>query len=260
MHQLHDMRRCGRPARAAAPAGRAALDLRQQIVGRADGRARGQHLVRQPSEILDERELQHARPRPELPDRQRGDALIAVEKRREPRNVEPAVAVADQFDGNRVDAGFARVLPQRQRRELAVVGAREIPADVENVRRHEVKVVEEPFGRGRHEAAVVHVGREGAVHLAKHARVLFEPGKDAAAPPPAPGIHGEACRERHRALVEPLDAEQLIAEGFEDQRDFSSPAVMSASRAAAAAGWRSPPRRSARPRPARTRARRRLLR
>ena len=89
---------------------RVAVDAREQRVRGAARRARVEDLVGQPAQVLDERELQHARPRPQLADRERRDALKAVEEERELRHIEAAVAVADQLDGNRVDARVARLL------------------------------------------------------------------------------------------------------------------------------------------------------
>ena len=60
-------------------------------------------------QVLDERQLQHARPRPQLADRQRRDALEAVEEAASSCwTIEAAVAVPDQLDGHRVDARVAR--------------------------------------------------------------------------------------------------------------------------------------------------------
>ena len=64
----------------------------------------------EPAEVLDQRELEHARPGPQLTERQRRDPLIAVEEQRQLRQVEPAVGVAEQRDRHRVDARFARFL------------------------------------------------------------------------------------------------------------------------------------------------------
>ena len=155
-----------------------------------DGRARVEHLVGQPPEILDERELQHARPRPELADGERSDALKAVEEKRELLNIEAAVAVPDQLNGNPVDACVARLLPNRERRQFAIVRARKILADVDDVGCDEVEVVEEPFGGGRYELTVVHILGKRMVRRAQGPGIVGEPRKDAARAT-APRVHGE---------------------------------------------------------------------
>ena len=231
MQQLDDARGVDVGWERVEPRCRAAFEIRQQIVGGAHRRARREHFIRQPAEILDERELQHARPRPHLPDGQRSDALVAFEKQRQLRDVEAAVAMADQLDGDRIDARLARALAQGQRRKLAVVPAGKVLADVENVRGNEVKVVEQPFRRGRDEQTVVHVGRERAVGRSQRGGVLLEPREDASRPCAAARIDREARREGQCALLEPLDPEQLVAERLYRQRGVP---VIRASRTAAA--------------------------
>ena len=89
---------------------RAGFDRRHVRSAASRARRACHRLVGQPPEILDQRELQHARPRPQLADRQRRDALIAVQEDAELVTIDAAVAVAHQFDGHRVDPRFARVL------------------------------------------------------------------------------------------------------------------------------------------------------
>ncbi len=187
------------------------VDPRHVRVGRAPGRAGGERLVREPPEVLDERELQHARPRPELADGERGDRLEGVQPAHELGAVEAAVAVADQLDRERVDAGVPRLLPRGELGQLAVVAAREVLADVPDLGGDEVVVVEEPLRRGGDELAAVHVAGERAVRLAQHADVVVEAREDA--PRRASRrVHREAGRERAGPLVEALDAEQLVPE------------------------------------------------
>ena len=69
-------RRRARPS--AAPVSACAQDSRRRCMR---ARVRAQNLVGQPAQVLDERQRQHARPRPQLADRQRRDALVAVQER-----------------------------------------------------------------------------------------------------------------------------------------------------------------------------------
>ena len=98
-------------------------------------RARFERLLRQPAQVLDEGELQHARPGPQLADGQRGHRLVAVHEAHELLPVQAAVAVTDQLHGHGVDAGVARELARGELGQLAVVAGREVPADVPGSRR-----------------------------------------------------------------------------------------------------------------------------
>jgi hypothetical protein len=60
--------------------------------------------------------------------------LIAVQEQRQLWQVEPAVAVTQQLDGDRIDARITGALPSRQRRQLAVVAARQVAADFDDLR------------------------------------------------------------------------------------------------------------------------------
>ena len=95
----------------------AVVGSRHVVVGGAAGGARRQQLLGQAAQVFDERQLQHARPRPELADRQRRDALVAVQELDQLLAIEPAVAVANQLDRDRVDARLTGVLARGERRQ-----------------------------------------------------------------------------------------------------------------------------------------------
>ncbi len=98
-----------------APSAALVVRPRDVAVGGPARRARRQQFLGQPAQVLDERQLQHARPRPQLADRQRRDALVAVQELDQLLAIEPAVAVADQLDGDRVDARVTGVLARGER-------------------------------------------------------------------------------------------------------------------------------------------------
>ena len=205
--QLHD-RRVRDAVRPYRPAVRVAV---QQVIVRALPRSPRRHdLVGQPADIFNQGQRQHARPRPQLADRQRRDALIAVEKRLELLPIEPAVAVPDELDRHRVHARLAPLLAGRERRQLPRVRRREIAPDVHDLRRQEVEVVEQPFRRGGDEHAGSHVAREREVGAAEHARVVREAGEDASRP--HPWCDDEPRRELQRAVFETLRADELVTE------------------------------------------------
>ena len=92
---------------------------RQTYAIRGTARAAGgQQLVGQPAQVLDERELQHARPGPQLADRQRRDLLVAVQELDQLLPIEAAVAVADQLRPRSRRRG-----PARRARAPASVGS-----------------------------------------------------------------------------------------------------------------------------------------
>ena len=162
------------------------------------------------AQVFDQRELQHARPRPQLAERQRRDALIAVQEQRELRQVEPAVGMAEQRDRHRVDARLARLLARGERRQLAVIAPRQVLANFDELRRDQVKVVEEPLGRRRDEGAFAHILGERAIRRFEDALVVAQPRIDAAGVPP-PRIDRETGRQGERPLIEPLGAQRFVA-------------------------------------------------
>jgi hypothetical protein len=180
-------------------------------------------LLRQPPEVLDEGELEHARPCPQLADRQGSHGLVAVHEAHELLAVQAAVAVADELDGHRVDPGIARPLPERQLRQLSVVAGGKAPADVEDLGRHEMEVVEDPFLRGSHELAAVHVLGHGEVRLAQDAGVVLEARQDVARGASGARVESEPGGEGARALLQTLDAQELVAQRPLGRRGGSLP-------------------------------------
>jgi hypothetical protein len=224
LEELHDERgveHARQRGRRSLPGG---VDPGHVGVGRATGRARGERVVREAPEVLDERELQHARPRPELTDGERGDRLEGVQPAHELGAIEPAVAVADELNRERVDAGAPRLLAHGELGQLAVVAAGEVLANVPDLGGDEVEVVEEPLGRGRHELAPVHVAGERAVRLAQAADVVLE-AREHAPRRPSRRVHREPGRERARPLVEALHAEELVPERLLGSSERAAPAA-----------------------------------
>ena len=183
--------------------GRRGVEAQHVRVGGAAGGAADQDLVGQPAQVLDQRELEHARPRPQLADGQRRDALVTVEEVRELRQVEPAVAVAQQLHGHGVGARLAGVIARDERRQLPVVAQRQVLADLDDFRRDQMEVVEEPLGGRRDERTMAHVFGQDAVRVSQHPLVVAQARIDAARAAAA-RIDREAGREGERALFEPL--------------------------------------------------------
>ena len=111
--------------RPAAGAVRHRLDGRRQAIGGDAMRARlGQHVAAL-AQVVDQRQLQHAGPGPELADGQRRDRLEGGDEALQALRVEPARARADELERQRVDARQARRTRPRRR---AAAGGRTRPA------------------------------------------------------------------------------------------------------------------------------------
>ena len=215
---MHDGRH--RPGRLSHVGGHA----QDEGVGRPPRLPRLQRLIDQSPEVLDERELEHARPRPELADRQRRHALIAVQKLRELLAIEAAVAVADDLHGDRVDTGFARVPPGGQPRQVAEKAGGQVRPDVGDFRCDEMKVVEQPLRRRADELAVAHVGGQHSVRSPEPLGVLDEPRKDISRAAAGVGIQRKAGGEPGCALLEALDAQERVAKRLLSRRPGPQPA------------------------------------
>ncbi len=191
--------------------GRLGLERRHEGRGPPPRGARGHQLVREAAQVLDERGLQHARPGPDLAEAQRRSRLVRGQEALEPLGVEPAVAVAQQLDGQEVHARRGAQPGGGERRQLAVVGRRQVAADVHHLGLDQVEVVEQPLGRGRHGLAAVHVVAEQAVRLAQRAGVVG----DAAVVGAAAGARSRGDLDLRgqvaRVVLEPLDVQQLGA-------------------------------------------------
>ena len=214
LQQLHDERRVDlrRERRRPPVAGR--VDLGHVVVGRLARFARVDRLFRQAAQVLDESELEHARPGPQLADRERRHRLVAVQEAQELLPVEAAVAVADELDGQGVDARVAGQLPCRELGQVAVVAARQVLADVADLGSDQVVVVEQPLRRRRDELPPVHVLGHAEVRLAQDARVVVEAREHVARVAARRRIDGQARRQGLGPLLEPLDAQQLVPEGL----------------------------------------------
>jgi hypothetical protein len=187
------------------------LGAQQVLVGRDSGLPRGEQLVSRPPQVLDQRERQHAGPGPQLADGQWRDALVTVEKHSEVAPLEPAVAVTDEFGRHGVDPGAPGMLAGRDRRQLAIVGIRQVAARIRDLGRDEMEVVEQPFAGAGDEPAGAHVAREHAIGLAQHPCVVVEAGTHA---PGAPArIECETRGEGRGAVVETIGAQQFVADG-----------------------------------------------
>src|SRR5690606_7204209 len=124
---------------------------------------------------VEQRQLERARPCPELPDGQWRDRLERVDEAMESLRVEAARAVPYELPSHRVDPRKAGELVRGDGRQPTVERGWKIVSDVAGGGRDRVEVVEQPFGGGRRGLAPPRVVRQIDVHAAQHAHVIIEP-------------------------------------------------------------------------------------
>ena len=126
------------------------LDRRRQPVGGDAMRPRlGQHVAAL-AEVIDEGQLEHAGPCPELADRERRNRLERGDEPLQPLRVEPARARSDELERQRIHARQPGKLVSGHPRQALEVRRRQVVVDVTGRRRHHVEVVEQPFRRRRY--------------------------------------------------------------------------------------------------------------
>ena len=188
------------------------IELSHIPIGLAASASAVEHITGQASEVLDEGQLEHAGPRPELADRQRGDRLVRDHEADQAVAIQPAVALPNELQRHRVDARRPGLLPRGQFRELEIIFPREGVEDATDLGFDEVEIVQQPLRRGRHDLAAVDVVGHDPVGLAQDPRVVFESGEEPAGAPA--GIAGD-CKtggECLGALFEPLDVQDFAVQ------------------------------------------------
>ena len=180
----------------------------QVAVGPKPVLARLHDALRDPTEALEEGELERAGPGPQLPQGQRAHGLVGGEEAGQAIGVEARVAVAEELPGHGLDAGETAVAFGNELGELPIVGGRQVVDDPRDFRLDQVEVIEQPF-RGRREGpALVHVFGDDGVGDAQAPVDLAQPTEVAAAPSPSP-LRGEAGGQCARQLLELLDVQEL---------------------------------------------------
>ena len=159
----------GRPAMAAASR---RGERTNQTIGREAMATARRHHVTPGSQVLDERELQRRRPRPQLTDRQGRDRLEGGHEAVEALRVEAARAAANQFQRHRIDARQTGELVSRDPREPAKEASRQIVMNVAQGGQDDVEIVEQPLGGGRRRFAFCRVASQCRVDVTKSPRVL----------------------------------------------------------------------------------------
>ena len=121
--------------------------------------------------------------------------------------------MGDKGPGKAEDAGVAGERPRGELGQLPVEAGRKIRADLANLLLHDMIVVDQPFGRGRHRASVFNGLNEGLIGLAQAAPVVRQPSGQR--------VTGGRARENRlgqsqtlSVLFQSLDAEELLANGL----------------------------------------------
>ncbi len=210
LHDEGDARRVGELGQAVAFL--RGVDQAQEGGRLGARRAGGQHRVGQVPEMGQERELQDARPRPQLADAERRRRLKGGEVAGDARRLEPSLAVRQQVLREQLDAGA--VVAARGSRQAAMVAARQVVAHVSYLGLDHVEVVEQPFAGGRDRLAAMHVVGGRAIGRAQALLVLTKTCEVSTTPsdePPAPRqrARAELQGERVRPLLELLQAQEL---------------------------------------------------
>ncbi len=199
-------------------------DLGQIAVGPETRVPAQERFVRQPPQVLDEGELDHAGPSPQLADGERSHSLVGGHEAHELLSIQAAVGVADQLQGHGVDPCNAGHLPRGELRQVQVVLPRKVVPDTPDLGLDEVEVVEEPFRRRGDELAAVHVVGEDAIGRAQHAGVVFQAREERAGLAARIPGQREAGGEGPGPFLQSLDAEEFGgAEGLLGFRAAAAP-------------------------------------
>ena len=196
--------------------GRPSIDPRRGLdggghpIGRQAVPARGGEHVRACTQMIDERELQCAWPSPQLAHRQRGHGLEGADEPLHARRVEAAGTQANQFEGERVDAGQSREFVGGHLGQPPEECRRQVVVDITRGCRDDVEIVEEPLGRRRH-GLLLRVFSQRDVDLAQGAHVALELAQVGAATAARARRKRQQRGEAASMLLEQLDAEQFFA-------------------------------------------------
>ena len=175
------------------------LRARRRADRRGGGGAARRDAVGPRAHVLDERQLQRARPRPELADGQGRHRLEGRDEAVQPLSVEPARAAPDQLEGQRVDARQPGELVRRDRRKAPKERGWQVVVDVAGGRRDDVKVVEQPLGRWCDAGSPRRTSSASATYTSRSARMCSFSRRRCA--PPLPPRRRASERRAARCLA-----------------------------------------------------------
>ncbi len=161
------------------------------------------------AQVVEQRQLERARPRPQLADGQRRDRLERRDEAVQALRVEPARAVTDELQRHRIHAGQAGELVGGHRRQPSIERGRQVVTDVARRSRDGVEVVEQPLSGRRGAFPAAHVIGQVHVDVPQRQHVPVEPLQVGTVAHPALRGHRQQRRETARVLLEGLDAQQF---------------------------------------------------
>jgi hypothetical protein len=169
-----------------------------------------------PAQILDEDEAQGDGDRPQLTDGERFDLLVRGDEPAQPIGIEPTVEVGDVGPYDPVHARVTGKVTPAELGQLVVVGRWEVLSNLVQLALNQVEVVHQPFGRRREQRLLPDRSGQLPVGGEEDIAVLRQSPSYWSKPPPPPAqlvTGGQAAS----VLLQPLDAEQLGANGLVDR-------------------------------------------
>ena len=126
----------------------------RECIGFLAGLPPGDDAFGQAPKVLDEDDAKRDRDRPQLPDRQRLNALVGANEAEQRLRVELAVRVCHERPRQPEDARIVFQMTRRELGKIAVVAWRQVLPDFTQLFFYDVKVVDEPF-RSRCDRALI---------------------------------------------------------------------------------------------------------
>ncbi len=146
-----------------------------------------------------------------LADGERLHGLIGLHETPQEFRIETAVGMCDEGPSDAEHTREADEGPLGELGQLAVKPGRQIFADLANLLFDHVKVVEHPFGGGCDGAAFVYRARNRPVRGEQYLFVIAQ-ARAERTPETRLARDGLCCREAARVLLQPLDAEDFLAQ------------------------------------------------
>ena len=116
--------------------------------------------------------LQCNRDRPQFADRQRLHALVGLHESAEHLRIEVAIGMRDKGPRDSEDARIAFQRTVSKLGQLAVEAARKIVANFANLLLYDVKIIDQPFGRGSDGAFLADRVGDGAIRFEQYPAVV----------------------------------------------------------------------------------------
>ena len=165
---------------------------------------------RHAAKVLDQRQAQHDRQRPQLAEIERRRRLVGGHKAGETFGVHAPVAVRNDLQRDVVDPGKTGGSPLQQARQFPAVGLRQVPLGGANLLLDQIEVIQQPFAGGGDLAVGGHRLGHQPVDTDQNALVLRQPRQQLVRS--ASRTEFVESRQRPAMLLHLLGAEQLRAQ------------------------------------------------